>query len=289
MLYRLCSSVICREVTTFLRCRGCTRLSNANSSCGMTRFIGSSQKGGFQKGGFGGCSPGTKTGTRVRSPKPPFWKPPFYLPMTLCGVDKRVVSKRVVSADVPPERKSERGYVRQNHPFAKPPFYLPVKETQFSNLGFGNVEMGSIGGRERGGCLRSNCNESSRASSRACFSNKLLEARGHTLVDQRSAPVKILLDLFLFLQCIDQGMIIHVSEPLACFTFAPRPMQNGPSSCQLKHDVDSYTAAKLRDGPNHDHGQFRVHLAAPDFSILGYLWMMHHMPLLHSGAQRKRK
>ena len=35
----------------------------------------------FQKGGFGGCSPGTKTGTRVHS-------------------------------DVPPERKPERGYVR---------------------------------------------------------------------------------------------------------------------------------------------------------------------------------
>ena len=43
--------------------------------------------------------------------------------MTLFGVDKRVVSKRVVSADVPPERKPERGYVRQNHPFTKPPFY----------------------------------------------------------------------------------------------------------------------------------------------------------------------
>ena len=89
-------------------------------------LFGGSQKGGFQKGGFGGCSPGTKTGTRVHSPKPPFWKPPFYLPMTLFGVDKRVVSKRVVSADVPPERKPERGYVRQNHPFTKPPFCLPV-------------------------------------------------------------------------------------------------------------------------------------------------------------------
>ena len=32
------------------------------------------QKGGFQKGGFGGCSAGTKTGTRVRSPKPPFYE-----------------------------------------------------------------------------------------------------------------------------------------------------------------------------------------------------------------------
>ena len=29
-------------------------------------------------------------------------------------------------SDVPPERKPERGYVRQNHPFTKPPFYLPV-------------------------------------------------------------------------------------------------------------------------------------------------------------------
>ena len=92
----------------------------------MISHSGGSQKGGFQKGGFGGCSPGTKTGTRVRSPKPPFWKPPFYLPVTLFGVDKRVVSKRVVSADVPLERKPERGYIRQNHPFTKPPFYLQV-------------------------------------------------------------------------------------------------------------------------------------------------------------------
>ena len=67
---------------------------------------GVAKKGGFQKGGFGGCShrnEGTirmlsrneKTGTRVRS--------------------------RVL-----PERKPERGYIRQNHPFTKPPFHLPV-------------------------------------------------------------------------------------------------------------------------------------------------------------------
>ena len=31
-----------------------------------------------------------------------------------------------VGSHVPPERKLERGYIRQNHPFAKPPFYLPV-------------------------------------------------------------------------------------------------------------------------------------------------------------------
>ena len=48
-----------------------------------------------------GCSPRTKTGTMVRS-------------------------------DVPPERKPERGHIRQNHPFTKPPFYLPVKDGQFS-------------------------------------------------------------------------------------------------------------------------------------------------------------
>ena len=29
----------------------------------------------FQKGGFGGCSPGTKTGTRIRSHVPPERKP----------------------------------------------------------------------------------------------------------------------------------------------------------------------------------------------------------------------
>ena len=38
--------------------------------------------------------------------------------MTFFGVDKRVVSKRVVSADVPQERKPERGYVSP-----KPTFY----------------------------------------------------------------------------------------------------------------------------------------------------------------------
>ena len=53
----------------------------------------------FQKGGFGGCSPGTKTGTRVHS-------------------------------DVPPERKpEERGYVRmfpQNENRNEGTFALPA-------------------------------------------------------------------------------------------------------------------------------------------------------------------
>ena len=45
---------------------------------------------------------------------------------TASNLPHGVVSKRVVLADVPPERKPERGYVRQNHPFTKPPFYLPI-------------------------------------------------------------------------------------------------------------------------------------------------------------------
>ena len=67
-------------------------------------FLGVAKSVVFQKGGFGGCSPGTKTGTRVHS-------------------------------DVPLERKAERGYVRmfprnenrnegtfQNHPSQNRPF-----------------------------------------------------------------------------------------------------------------------------------------------------------------------
>ena len=54
--------------------------------------------------------------------------------MTLFGVYGRVVSKRVVSADVPQERKPERGYVRQNHPFTKPPFYLPVRFSIYADF-----------------------------------------------------------------------------------------------------------------------------------------------------------
>ena len=70
----------------------------------------SAKKGGFPTGWFRrmfpwnenrnegtfGCSPGTRTGTRVRS-------------------------------HAAPERRQERGHIRQNHPFAKPPFCLPVK------------------------------------------------------------------------------------------------------------------------------------------------------------------
>ena len=52
-----------------------------------------------------------------------------------------MVSKRVVSADVPQERKPERGYVRQNHPFTKPPFYLPVTIPRI--MGLESPEIGA--------------------------------------------------------------------------------------------------------------------------------------------------
>ena len=98
-------------------------------SCAPQAKVGGSEKGGFLKGGFGGCSwtpknstrvqktkqqyqklergydkNGTtvpKTGTRAHSPKPPF-----------SVVDKKVVFSRMVLADFPPERKPERGYIR---------------------------------------------------------------------------------------------------------------------------------------------------------------------------------
>ena len=82
---------------------------------------------GFQKGslkGFRkvseGFSKGFRRGPRLTPSKT--LQEPFRDPFR----DAFMVSKRVVLADVPPERKPERGYVRQNHPFTKPPFYLPV-------------------------------------------------------------------------------------------------------------------------------------------------------------------
>ena len=100
-------------------------------------------KGWFPKGWFWRMSPrnenrneGTFAKTTLLetaplSPNDPFWWEP-----------KRVVSKRVVSADVPPERKPERGYVRQNHPFTKPPFYLPVNQVPFTLAAVCNMKRG---------------------------------------------------------------------------------------------------------------------------------------------------
>ena len=57
----------------------------------LTPDLETNERSGFQKGGFGGCSPVPKTGTRVH-------------------------------ADVPQYQKPERGHIHQNRPFTKPPF-----------------------------------------------------------------------------------------------------------------------------------------------------------------------
>ena len=64
---------------------------------------------------------------KARSLQCGFWPWSSQILIGILSVEpKRVVSKRVVSADVPPERKPERGYVRQNHPFGNRPFISPV-------------------------------------------------------------------------------------------------------------------------------------------------------------------
>ena len=74
-----------RDSVEFRRIRGNFGKTQGNLVEFSGGFSGVRKRVVFQKGGFGGCSPGTKTGTRARSPKPPFWKPPFYLPVTLFG------------------------------------------------------------------------------------------------------------------------------------------------------------------------------------------------------------
>ena len=69
------------------------------------RSTGSLQKGGVQKGGFGGCSPVPRTGTRIHSDVPRYQDPEQgYIRM------------------FPRHQNLERGYIRRNHPFSKPPF-----------------------------------------------------------------------------------------------------------------------------------------------------------------------
>ena len=87
-------------------------------------FVRGLPKGGFQKGGFGGCSPGTKTGTRVHSDVPPERTPERgYIPMFLRN------------------EKPVRGHVRQNHPFTKPSFcFLSICGRCFRDFYFSNQE-----------------------------------------------------------------------------------------------------------------------------------------------------
>ena len=97
------------------------------------------------------CSPGTKTGTRARSPKPPFYETALLSPseLFLCMLSaNRPACYRSLSgpkshesvlwgvSGAPGSGESKkclesvprvwRGYVRQNQYFTKPPFYLPV-------------------------------------------------------------------------------------------------------------------------------------------------------------------
>ena len=64
----------------------------------------------FQKGGLGGCSPGTKTGTRVH-----------------LDVPRDENQNEGTFACSPGTKKPERVYIRQNHPFTKPPLCLLLK------------------------------------------------------------------------------------------------------------------------------------------------------------------
>ena len=74
---------------------------NRNGTVG-TVFRGLAISGGFPKGGFGGCSPGTKTGMRVRSHAPPERKPgirahspkPLYKTALLSPLDRVLTRNR---------------------------------------------------------------------------------------------------------------------------------------------------------------------------------------------------
>ena len=116
-----------------------------------------SQKGGFQKGGFGGCSPGTKTGTRARSPKllPALLQKlvgEFFFDFSQGNLENlvgnlegifrgfflthRIKAQKFRSIFREKIRSSKKIFrakftlqtchLNQNHPFTKPPFYLPV-------------------------------------------------------------------------------------------------------------------------------------------------------------------
>ena len=87
---------------TIWQCPKCRRTKQDKSG----RTIGP-QKGGLQKGGFGGCSldpPKRNEGT----------KPERQTPKTGTRVEKK--ERRY--------RKLEGGRIRQNHPFTKPPFFI---------------------------------------------------------------------------------------------------------------------------------------------------------------------
>ena len=76
----------------------------------ISYFLGGSQKGRFQKGGFGGCSPVSKNGARVHSDVP--------------GAPRTGTR---VHSDVPWYQKPERGYIRQTALFSETALLFPLE------------------------------------------------------------------------------------------------------------------------------------------------------------------
>ena len=78
--------------------------------------------------GQGSVNGGFQTVVRVlpgdQIPHTPFSLNASFLPKSYWGLPGGWFSKRVVLADVPPERKPERGHIRQNHPSTKPTLCL---------------------------------------------------------------------------------------------------------------------------------------------------------------------
>ena len=85
-------------------------------------LFGGSQKGGFQTGGFWRMFPQNENRNEGTFAKTTLLRNRPFISQWAC----LVLTKGWFSAGVPPERKPERGDVRQNHPFTKPPYYLPV-------------------------------------------------------------------------------------------------------------------------------------------------------------------
>ena len=58
---------------------------------------------------------------------------------------------------------------------------------------------------------------------------------------------------------------------------------------RMPYDCASEISSTVFSRPKHDHDHFSAHLAEPCSSILGHPWMLHQMPLLHIGTQRRHK
>ena len=91
-----------------------------------------------------GCSPGTKTGTKVRLDVPPERKPEQgYVHMF-----PRNENRNEGTFACSPGTKPERGYIRQNHPFTKPPFLANPGTTPITILAVNSDHGLSFAGEE---------------------------------------------------------------------------------------------------------------------------------------------